>query len=411
MIQTLSKKYRILVIYMLAFSIPIYYRIATIGIVIYLIMWIIEGEYVQKLQALKKYKYPLIAISGIFFIYALGLLHSNNLINGFASLERKLAILILPTLLFTENDYLKKASFLDNVFKAFLLGLLTIIIINLGFAVEHFVNTGSTDFFYYIKLTHWNHPSYHGMMVAMGMILLLDNYLNGNKYKTYSILLLPFLLIYIFLNASKAAILVVELATISLIIINLSKNKKFLQASILLSTILLLSWVSYNNLGKTKQRVDNATETLKSGNIKINNNSTESRYFLIESGLTVVKQYPIFGVGTGDAMDELIKVYKQKGYEHLFAKELNPHNQYLQLAVECGISGLLMFLFLMLRLFILSFKDQNYLLTAFLIIFGGSILFESMFERASGVLFYSLFAPLILLKGKQSNKSESANSL
>ncbi len=60
------------------------------------------------------------------------------------------------------------------------------------------------------------------------------------------------------------------------------------------------------------------------------------------------------GVGTGDINDEMVSSYEEQGLNELAAKNLNPHNEYLQIAVALGI---LPHCFSSFRWFILSGKS------------------------------------------------------
>ncbi len=72
--------------------------------------------------------------------------------------------------------------------------------------------------------------------------------------------------------------------------------------------------------------------------------STGMRIQAWESALDLVKSNPIFGTGTGDVKDELVKMYNSKGFVEIFNLRLNAHNQFLQSFAALGIFGFLLLL-------------------------------------------------------------------
>ena len=92
----------------------------------------------------------------------------------------------------------------------------------------------------------------------------------------------------------------------------------------------------------------------------------------------------MFGVGTGDVKEELLKEYKKENIPYAIEKSLNAHNQYLQSSVAIGSFGLLV---LLLTIFIPVYGaiyPRNWVYVIFLFLIIINLLFESMFERQAG---------------------------
>jgi len=69
----------------------------------------------------------------------------------------------------------------------------------------------------------------------------------------------------------------------------------------------------------------------------------------------VIKEHPLFGVGTGDSMDEIRKIIPEK-WESL--KQMpHEHNQFLSVLVKLGIVGLLIYLNIFYQ--IVKYKQQE----------------------------------------------------
>jgi O-antigen ligase len=99
----------------------------------------------------------------------------------------------------------------------------------------------------------------------------------------------------------------------------------------------------------------------------------------------------LFGVGTGDANDILLQSYKSKDYAGILENRLNAHNQYLQTYIAVGIPGFLVLILMLFIPLIQSFRTGNILFLLLLVLVSFNLLFESMFERQAGVVFYAFF--------------------
>ena len=102
-----------------------------------------------------------------------------------------------------------------------------------------------------------------------------------------------------------------------------------------------------------------------------------------------------FGVGTGNVDDFLSDKLNEIGQPHMAAKKLNPHNQFLQTAVEVGVFGLALLIFLAIYGTYVSIQTKNWLLLFVIISLAFNCLFESMLQRQSGIVFYTFWICLL----------------
>jgi O-antigen ligase len=124
------------------------------------------------------------------------------------------------------------------------------------------------------------------------------------------------------------------------------------------------------------------------------NNSTSStpeRILIWKSSLEIIRDHLVFGVGTGDVKDELLKKYKEKNQAILLEHRLNTHDQYLETFIALGFTGFLMLLAMLILPAIRAVKTGQYLYFVFIIVFSFNILVESMLEIQAGVVFYAFF--------------------
>jgi len=112
----------------------------------------------------------------------------------------------------------------------------------------------------------------------------------------------------------------------------------------------------------------------------------------------LVENAAFFGYGIGDVQDVLNESYIAQGYKKLAVDTYNAHNQYIQIALTAGLTGLLIFLasnIILYRQFIKSKNSQGLLvLTFFLMVF----LTESYLERQNGIIMYSFIMSMYIFK-------------
>jgi O-antigen ligase len=130
-----------------------------------------------------------------------------------------------------------------------------------------------------------------------------------------------------------------------------------------------------------------------------------------KTALSIIKQHPILGVGTGDVTDAF-KVEYTKLDSWLNEKwRLTSHNYYLYIAVALGIPGLIIFLILISAPFILTVRQSHYFpLTIFFWIAIISMLTEDTLNTQAGASFVAFFYCFFLFS-RPIIKSISSSSL
>jgi hypothetical protein len=96
-----------------------------------------------------------------------------------------------------------------------------------------------------------------------------------------------------------------------------------------------------------------------------------------------IKRAPWFGYGTGDVRNEMVNGYKKTGSKLTNDHWMNPHQQYLTVALAMGIPGLVIFV-LLVFFPLVKFKKLHPLLLIFITIAGISMLDEDTLETQAG---------------------------
>ena len=127
-----------------------------------------------------------------------------------------------------------------------------------------------------------------------------------------------------------------------------------------------------------------------------NGGSVSQRFEYNKASFYLIKQHPLFGVGTGD----IPNAYKQASEDldsHLNERyRYKAHNQYLSITVGFGVIGLLIFLFSVFFPYIMSKNKWNFLSISFLLIFLLSMLPEDTIETQAGATFFAFFNAFFL---------------
>jgi O-antigen ligase len=164
--------------------------------------------------------------------------------------------------------------------------------------------------------------------------------------------LLPGLLAFyysIFINDGTTG----QILSISLLSILIIQKYRY-KATFILPIVLLgiLAYGASNNntsIYSSINKIHTGLADFKSGTAT---KSVDSRLAMLTNGLIIIKNNPWLGTGTGsinqshiDNLDKLPSIFADR------SKVTNPHSEYLSIAIQYGLIGLFLYLFLIYRLF------------------------------------------------------------
>jgi O-antigen ligase len=387
---------------------PVYIHYLPPLMLLWVLCWIWENKSVQKKDIITENK-----VAALFFLFVIfylwqiaGLFFSDSLNDGVERLFKRLSFIVFPIVLFYPGSGITKN--IKLITRLFALCTFIYIIYCFGNAIHnsliienhkwifnpHPVDYDYENFFYGSRLSDPLHPSYLSMYIILSVLIsleaLFDLSLKHLKKGFYLMILIMFLVV-IYLLSSRAgmlsAIIVLPLYFLYRLFKKFPKWLIFLFLSVMILTFVKIAWTNerlyYNTDGVTRIQPD---EILKK----------DVRYNIWRSAIGVIKQNLIFGVGTGDATKELKKEFQNRGYVDGFYDNLNAHNQFLELLLENGLIGLILFLVILGYMLFLAINQQNHLMVLFIIMTIIFFLFETMLNRLNGVSFFSLFSFLLL---------------
>lgn len=396
-VGNIYKKLYLIFFGLLAFSIPLYNRIAAMAIVLIVFTWIIEGNFKQKFERIKKYRFRryLLSFSILYLIYLIGFFYSQNQYYALSDLQTNLSMLIFPLLFATiDGDVLKNEKV--KILSFHILGCLVVTLLLLTRSFLNFLDSYSVNEFFYVNLTWYHHASYIAMFLVFAIGLLFYRFYtpdqkSNKKYQMLIILLIIYFSFFVLLLSSKAGIiglLFVFLGHVGYLIF----RKKYIGSIVMLLIYTFTLWGSITYLTVAGSRLSTARQAISSDDYDKNSNeSTTERLLVYQSALSIIKENVLFGVGTGDANDELLKTYKANQYTVVLENRLNAHNQYLQTFIALGLIGFIVLIGMLFFPLYLAIKQRNILYALLLLLICFNLLAESMFERQAGVVFYAFF--------------------
>ena len=348
----------------------------------------------------KEVSFQINILSGLFLLfylsYLIGALFTHDKELGVFELEKKLSFVILP-LLFSLN--LKKNWSLHIPFIGFILGTFLVSIYGICFALECFFQPGGTKACLLTSaISPIHHPTYLSAYVFLSIAIAYHGWREKMAY--FSLYwIIPFIIFGIVLHGfllSLSGILFLFIAIILILII--WTKKKFSKIVFYTSICIfpLFGFIALKSIPQVNGEWENASLFAKE---YIDNpksfvskriypmSGTEVRIVMWTAAYQCLYLNP-FGVGTGNVDEYLAKELVKLKQEELVKHNYNPHNQFLQTAVEIGIFGLLVFCSIIFYGVYYSIKYRNWLL---LLIIGNlffNCLFESMLQRQSGIVFY-----------------------
>ncbi|HEY6160314.1 MAG TPA: O-antigen ligase family protein, partial [Bacteroidia bacterium] len=402
----------LLLLSLLAFSIPLHMRIAPVIIGLLLLNWLLGGQWKNKVIRLKDNPFALL-LAALYLYYVAGLLWTSNMDSGLQDIETKLSMLVLPLVIVSSPSLSRSA--IHTILNGLVAGCVLSMLICIGHSVYSFYDERwqvahgllhdtytNVDFFFSSRLSVFAHPSYMAMFVNLALLYLFYRLLScGGKAlprakKLLLVILNACFSVFIFFLASRMGMITLLLSWIGVIVFIVVKRKLFLWGAGTLILLIIGSWFLYTHSAIIASRIDYALETLRSKKLdKTSSESSAVRVLIWEQARKVIMYHPLQGAGTGDAKDELLERYRIEGMSGALEHNLNAHDQYYQTTIALGFpGGILLLLAMFLPVFVPGKRDPLFLF--FILLVSLNFLVESMLETQAGVVFFAFFTSLLL---------------
>ena len=367
-----------------------------------LILIVLFGYYKKDISF--KFSRIFILFFSFYFFYLIGSIWTNHLSIALGYLEKKISLLLFP-LLFSFRLVKGNISLYKPIL-FFLIGLIFLSIAGFVNSFHCFFVNGSTLCFTSSTLSFVQHPTYFAAFLFFSMGLVWYGYQQKFKFFSYKLVVIYLIFAFIvqFLLVSLAGILYMFLFLFILLLkyLHTKYNRFLIVSSVILFTVSAFFGVKYvpylkDEVAQSKEAfliyMQNPDSFIQSRIYPFSGNETRLSMWHVSS--QVFKEH-ILGVGTGNVDDYLGAKIISFGQPEFAALNFNPHNQFLQIAVEIGIFGLILFVFLLGSVLSISVKTRNYLLFILITSLIFNSMFESMLQKQSGMVFYSFWITLLI---------------
>lgn len=394
---------------LLAFFIPLIKYGIQIPILLFIVSWFFYPK-----VSFKKVWWPFLVFAGLYIFHLIGMAYTENVNLGITDLTEKLSLVLFPFLFAMAIPINKK--FRRYAIIAFAVGCTVSVIISFIISGITYSSSGNIRDFYMSEFSPIFHPSYVAMYINMAIAILLT-VITSFKFSKLQVVLLWILILFLSLSlvfpTSKMGFVVFAFLVV-FFLFKWATQKDFFRlnsALLLLVGIATVVFITFDPVAKN--RVDSTVNYVEGDKEPVEGQKMESnaaRIYAWKATLSEIKKHP-FGVGTGDINIVLENHFRENGLKELADQKLNPHNQYLQSAMAIGIPAVLWFLFSLLYPFGKIIRTKDWLYAFFLCSIALNLLVESMFEKQSGIIFFSFFNALFFfsesLTTKDSNHGKS----
>jgi len=343
--------------------------------------WIISGHFLHIVEYLKRY--PAVIISLVLFLYmCVAIAYSPaEAIESLNILKKYRELFLLPVFVSMLSLWQKYRELAEY---SFIAGCIVLMIISysITFGIMPEDRYGHSIVFHIT----------HNFFMAVLSFWSLHYTLSSLKYRWFWLTIFILSVINIFYIAPGRTGMFVFTCLMILFMVQRLSFKQFLIAIILFcSLITAIYYTSENFSGRIKEVV-----------IEINNyepgksrTSIGQRFDWYRSGLSLIREKPVLGHGTGSYP----YVQKRVTTDSKIKETDNPHNEYLFLTIQFGLLGLLLFFSLIVaQIFFarsIPTKKQMLLHGVILAIISGSLMNSLLFDSQQGHFYLFMSAALM----------------
>ena len=331
----------------------------------------------------------------LYILYLVYAIPTKHLPIALDFLEYKLSLLAFPFLFCFEPKFRVNWKY---VFYSFLIAVSLLVIYDLAQASIQYSKTGLLNSFYSSALSPTHHPTYLTAFLSLAIMISLRFAKSEVSLKLKMCfwgLIALFVLMHVPLSSLSGLLFLVLFFSVAFIYSLIKKRKwSILLITAVTSVAIVFSVLKVkpslsknieNVIALVNEYADSPKKFVQTRPFPMQGN--EARLVLWTVAFDIFKEHPM-GVGLGNLEEMMHQRLVELGLNKQADLNYNPHNQYLQIAGELGIIGLLLFLGILLYGVIWAVSSKNWLLTLVMLSLMFNCFFESMLQRQSGIVFY-----------------------
>lgn len=372
------------------FGITISTSVTALSYLLVVLFWLGSGNWRQKLEVIRHNNVVLAALA-LFALFIVGMSYTSSpMDHAIARVGAYLNSLFFVAVFVTiVHDDEKLRMWILLAFLAGMTLTLSVFVADLVGLVPYANVSEKGGAVFYSRIT-----TNYFMAIAtyFGFILLLQNYKSWPRPRVWfaaMVLVAALVMIFFYSTGRTGYIAVVAmLATFFLV--------RYRARGLLIGlvTIAVLVGIAYSTSGVFKGRMQRVVKEINHPNILETETSIGMRYRFYYYGIEMIAANPLLGTGTGSVDTEYPKYDKLYRYDgaHL-------HSEYLMIASELGLAGLVLMLIMLAlavkRAFLLN-ETQKYLALGFLAAFAsGSLVNSFLLDANEGHIFAMMIGTLL----------------
>lgn len=364
-------------------------------------------------------------LASIYLVYGISLIYSQDFQPSV--FELKASLLVFPAIFFFDKRLVEPTT---KIYKFFVLGCLTAIIIceinalyqsfdfqTLSFdsRLDHEIGLMASiarekNYFFSQPFSFLHQTVYLAMYLLISLVILLK--VEIFKRKIYILVSTLMILIALVQLLNKASFLTLAILIMIEVVRSGIKAKTKIAGFVAVLAVGIVFFIanprfSEFNMKFKYDRPEKLNKNLE-GMANTERSDTNTRILLWMSAWDLIKEHPLIGIGAGGSHRVLYETLAVKQQHYDRRVRFHAHNQYLQVLLDVGIIGFVVFLLCLVWVLKSQKRIQNkahrQLMFSVLLIFLINFLFESVFERYSGISSFSFFASLTIAMAQVNKK-------
>lgn len=334
-----------------------------------------------------------------YLLHVVGMLWTTDVTFGLFDLQIKLGLVLLP--IAAAAVIALRPEMLQRSMVAFTIGIVVSMVLGGVKAWNCWADTGMPSCFSQSTLSYGLHPSYAAWYACWAMAWWGHRLISGavGRYRGVVAVLLPVLLVWTMMLASKSGVIGVAVVVGWLAYVGLKRTAGRTRALVLGGVLLavVIALAAQGPLVAARMQASwNAVQRAVATDPAILSSADGNDLRLVAwtCSLDRLEAEPL-GAGTGDIKHALMACYEAKGAEQAAVRNLNSHSQFLQGAVALGWPGLLFTLLLAVVPLIMAGRTGGGPLLAFVLLFVLNAAVESVLEVQAGVVFVGIMLGLL----------------